>query len=196
MSVSLSKKQSVSLTKTNPGLQNIFMGLGWDAAKPKGGFFSKFFSSNETEDIDLDASCLMFDSNKKLVDTVWFCQLKSVDGSIYHSGDNRTGAGDGDDEVININLAKVPEKVTTLVFVITSFTGQTFNEIDSATCRVVNKDNNKEVVTYTLSEKGKNTAQIMAKVYRDNGEWHIQAIGEPTDGKVQYQLLSTIDKFL
>ena len=143
MSVSLSKKQSVSLTKSNPGLQNIFMGLGWDAAKPKGGLFAALFGSSvETGNIDLDASCLMFNSNKDLVDTVWFRKLTGVDGNVYHSGDNLTGDGDGDDEVIHINLSKLPEKIATLVFVITSFRGQTFDKIDSATCRVVDKDTN------------------------------------------------------
>lgn len=208
MSVSLSKNQKISLSKNEAGLKKVFMGLGWDAAKPKvqtvkpSGFFARLFGSpvkevvSSVESIDLDASCLMFDADNKNVDTIWFRKLKTLDGSVWHSGDNLTGDGDGDDEVINVNLTALPEKIKTLVFVITSFRGQTFDMIESANCRLVNAENNKELAKYTLSGEGKNTAQIMAKVYRENGEWMMQAIGAPANGTVQHQIISEVEKYL
>ncbi len=181
MSVSLNKKESVSLEKTNGGLTKVFMGLGWDAAKPTG-FFSKLLGV-QPENIDLDASCLLLDENKNIVDTVWFRQLQSKDGSVSHSGDNLTGDGDGDDEVISVDLTKLPSKVKHLVFVISSFRGQTFDKIDSACCRLVDATNNSELAKYNLSGKNPYTAQVMAQVYKDNGIWTMQAIGESTNGR-------------
>lgn len=182
MSVSLNKKQSVSLEKTSGGLTRVFMGLGWDAAKAKGGFFGKLFGA-EPESIDLDASCLLLDEKKNIVDTVWFRQLKSRDGSVVHSGDNLTGDGDGDDEVISVDLTKLPSKVKHLVFVISSFRGQTFDKIDQASCRLVDQTTNTELASYTLSGKNPYTAQVMVQVYKENGIWTMQAIGESTNGR-------------
>lgn len=189
MSVNLSKKEKVSLEKSSGGLTRVFMGLGWDVAKPKpksGGFFGKMFSGaseSEPENIDLDASCLLLDANKQIVDTVWFRQLKSKDGSISHSGDNLTGAGAGDDEMINVDLTRLPSNVKHLVFVISSFRGQTFDQIESAFCRLVNAENKVELARYNLSAKNSCTAQVMAQVYKENGVWTMQAIGEPTNGR-------------
>lgn len=194
MSVSLVKNQKVSLTKEAPTLSNIFVGLGWDPVK-KGGLFGSMFGGGDGS-IDLDASCMMFDSNKQLVDTVWFRQLKSKDGSVTHSGDNLTGEGDGDDEKIHVDLNRLPANVTALVFVITSFRGQTFDKVASAFCRLVNKANNTEMVKYTLSDKSKNTAQIMVKLSKEGNEWVAQGIGEPADGTVQSQLIPVVQRFL
>jgi tellurium resistance protein TerZ len=127
-----------------------------------------------------------------VVDTVWFRQLKSKDGSIVHTGDNRTGDGDGDDEQIIVALDKVPANVKSLVFTVSSFTGQTFNAIDNAFCRLVDSSNNNEVARYTLSSQGSHTAQIMAKVYRHNGEWKMHAIGENGNGRTIESLLPQI----
>ncbi|NCQ51768.1 TerD family protein [archaeon] len=184
MGVNLAKKEKVSLEKSG-GLSRIFMGLGWDMAKPKAsGFFGKMLgSSSDSEDIDLDASCLMLDANKKIVDTVWFHQLKSNDGSVVHKGDNLTGAGDGDDEVITVDLTHLPSNVTNLVFVISSFRGQTFDKIEAAFCRLVDATKNTELARYQLSGKNSSTAQIMAQVYKENGAWTMQAIGESTNGR-------------
>lgn len=193
MSVSLKKNEKLSLTKNNAGLTKVFMGLGWDAAE--GNFLQKLLGL-EPEAIDLDASCLMFDKDKKLIDTVWFRQLKSKDNSVQHTGDNLTGDGDGDDEVITVDLTKLNSKVTTMVFVITSFGGQSFKKIQSANCRLVNMTDNQEIAKYTLSDMSDNTAQIMAKVYKENNEWIMQAIGHATDGRVQYLLIPEIEKFL
>lgn len=182
MSVNLTKGSTVSLTKsTDDSLKKVFLGLGWDVAKKGGGFFGKLLGG-DSGSIDLDASCIMYDSNKNIVDSVWFRQLKSKDGSVVHSGDNRTGAGSGDDEVISVDLSQIPSNVQSLVFVINSFTGQNFSQIDNAFCRLVDAPNNKELAKYTLSEKGSHTAQIMAKLYRDGSGWSMKAIGEIANG--------------
>lgn len=193
MSVSMKKNEKISLSKTNNGLKKVFMGLGWDAAQ--GNFLQKILGI-EPEAIDLDASCLMFDKDKNLIDTVWFRQLNSKDQSVQHTGDNVTGDGDGDDEVITVDLTKLNSKVTSMVFVITSFRGQSFKKMKSANCRLVNMETGQEIAKYTLSEMSDNTAQIMAKVYKENNEWMMQAIGHATDGKVQYVLLPEIQQFL
>jgi tellurium resistance protein TerZ len=189
MSVNLQKGQKISLDKEAGGaLTKITMGLGWDAVKTKGflGFGGK------TEAIDLDASCVMFDEANKAVDIVWFRQLKSRDGSIVHTGDNRTGAGDGDDEQIIVDLPNVPANVKSLVFTVNSFTGQSFAQVENAFCRIVNTSNNKEVAKYDLSVQGAHTAQIMAKLYRHNGEWKMHAIGENGNGRTFDDLMSQI----
>lgn len=208
MAISLAKEQKISLTKeSGGGLTNVFLGLGWDPLKATDsgkskGFFGSLFSSDSSSgssnggSIDLDASCMMFDNNKQLVDTVWFSQLRSRDGSVIHSGDNLTGDGDGDDEVIKVDLTRLPANIQSLVFVITSFRGQTFDKVESAFCRLVNDSNNKELARYTLSDKTPVTAQIMAKVYRDNGEWMMQALGIPTNGRMQSELMSSVKNYL
>jgi tellurium resistance protein TerZ len=196
MAISLAKEQKISLTKeAGGGLTKVFMGLDWDPVKAKG-LFGGLFGGGDGGSIDLDASCMMFDSNKQLVDTVWFLQLQSHDGSIRHSGDNLTGDGAGDDEVINVDLTRIPSNVQSLVFVITSFRGQTFDKVDSAFCRLVDVTKNKELARYTLSDKTPVTAQVMAKVYKENGEWMMQAIGAPTNGTVQNQLLPVVQRYL
>ncbi len=190
MSVNLSKGQKISLEKPGGGaLTQVFMGLGWDVAKS--GLLGSLFGGGGS--IDLDASCVMFDENRQVVDTVWFAQLDSRDGSIRHSGDNRTGDGDGDDEVIHVDLSRVPSQVKSLVFTVNSFTGQTFERVANSVCRLVDKTGNKEVARLNLSEvKGSHTAVIMAKVYRHNGEWKMHAIGENASGRTFEHLLPRI----
>lgn len=193
MSVNLQKGQKISLDKEAGGtLSRIVMGLGWDALK-KGGLFG--FGAR-TESVDLDASCLMFDEGGKPVDVVWFRQLKSTDGSIVHTGDNRTGAGDGDDEQIVVDLSRVPGQVKSLVFTVNSFTGQNFSQVQNAYCRIVNAADQKEVARYDLSVQGAHTAQIMAKLYRHNGEWKMHAIGENGSGRTFDDLMPMITPHL
>ena len=138
----------------------------------------------------------MFNEQNKIIDTVWFRQLKSKDGSIVHTGDNMTGEGDGDDEQINVDLSRVPETVKSLVFTVNSFSGQTFDSIESAYCRMVNASNNQEIARYTLSGKGNHSAQIMAKLYRHNDEWKMHAIGETGFGRTIEALVPEIIKHL
>ncbi len=170
MSVNLSKGHKISLKKeAGEQLSSIVMGLGWDQKKQNAKGWKGLFKSSGS--IDLDASCILLDEKKQLVDNVWFSQLRSKDGSIQHTGDNLTGAGEGDDEQIIVNLNAVPPQVNYLVFTINSYTGQSFAEIENAFCRIVNKRNNKEIARYNLSGGGDYTAQIMAKLYRYEGEW-------------------------
>jgi len=193
MSVNLTKGQKISLDKEAGGaLSRVVMGLGWDAVKTKGflGFGSK------GADIDLDASCVLFDESNKPLDVIWFRQLKSRDGSVEHSGDNRTGAGDGDDEQISVNLAQVPPNVKAIVFTVNSFTGQSFAQVENAYCRLLNADGGKEVARFNLSVQGQHNAQLMAKLYRHNGEWKMHAIGENGTGRTFDELLPQIAQHL
>ena len=186
MSLSLVKGQKISLSKEGgEGLSTVIMGLGWDAKKKKG--FLGFGSRDQ--EIDLDASCVLFDAGGNMTDVVWFRQLRSQDGSITHTGDNRTGAGDGDDEQIIVDLSRVPLSVTTLMFVVNSFTGQNFAEIESAFCRIVDQKTGREIARYNLSTSGSHTAQVMARVYRNAGEWKMAALGEPSSGRTFQDLL-------
>ena len=135
---------------------------------------------------------MLFDANKNLVDAVWFRQLRSNDGSIYHTGDNLTGVGDGDDEVIMVDLMQVPAQVQALVFTVNSFTGQTFERVANAYCRIINASNQQEIARYNLSAQGGHTAMVMAKVYRHNGEWKMHAIGEIATGRTFDNLVPLI----
>ena len=193
MSVNLQKGQKISLDKeAGSALSKITMGLGWDSIKGKG-----FFGfGGKTEAVDLDASCVMFDEANKVLDYVWFRQLKSRDGSIVHTGDNRTGAGDGDDEQINVDLQRVPAEVKSLIFTVNSFTGQNFSQVENAYCRIVNAGDGKEVARFNLSVQGAHTAQIMAKLYRHGGEWKMHAIGENGSGRTFDDLMPQITPHL
>jgi tellurium resistance protein TerZ len=189
MGISLAKGQKISLEKEGgSGLSKIVMGLGWDAVKSKGflGFGGK------APEIDLDASCLLFDEANKLVDTVYFRQLQSKDGAVVHTGDNRTGAGDGDDEQIVVDLPRVPAGIKSLVFTVNSFTGQNFSQVENATCRIVNGNNQQEIARYNLSTLGPHTAQIMIKLYRHQNDWKVHAIGEIGNGRTFADLLPQI----
>ena len=184
MSVNLQKGQKVDLTKGNSGLKTLIVGLGWDEA-PRG--FSLF---SKHEDIDCDASALMINgSTGKLmgaVDVVYFGNLTHRSGSVHHCGDNLTGAGDGDDEQLIVELTKVPADFDKIVFVVNIYQAaqrkQHFGMIKNAFIRIVDADTGVELCKYNLSENynGK-TAMIFGEVYRYNGEWKFGAIGEPTN---------------
>jgi tellurium resistance protein TerZ len=188
--VSLAKGQSIRLEKTGGGtLTRVTMGLGWDVRK-SGGFLGLFGGGGA--DIDLDASCLLFDSARQVLDAVWFQQLRSEDGSIIHTGDNRTGAGDGDDEQIIVDLAALPRNVETLVFTVNSFTGDTFEKIENAYCRLVDATTGKEIARYDLTGSGPHTGQVMAKVSRANGGWEMKALGERTVGRTFHDIMPIV----
>ena len=184
MSVNLQKGQKVDLTKGNAGLKTLIVGLGWDEAPKKFSLFAK------QEDIDCDASVLLINAQtKKLagaVDVVYFGNLTHRSGAVRHCGDNLTGAGDGDDEQIIVELTKVPETYDRLVFTVNIYQAQQrkqhFGMIRNAFIRVVDADTGSELCKYNISENydGK-TAMIFGEVYRYNGEWKFGAIGEPTN---------------
>ena len=194
MGINLQKGQKISLAKEAGGsLSKVIMGLGWDAKKSGGGLLKGMFGGGGgSGSIDLDASCVLFDGQNKVADTVWFRQLKSKDGSVVHTGDNLTGEGDGDDEQIIVDLNKVPATVKALVFTVNSFTNQTFDNVENAYCRLVDSGSNKEIARYTLSAQGPHTAQIMAKIYRHNDDWKKHAIGENGNGRTIESLLPQI----
>ncbi len=193
MSISLTKNQGVSLTKeANGALGRISLGVGWDVAKPKG-FFAKLTGSSGS--IDLDASCIAFDSNGRLVDLVWFRNLTGASGSIRHSGDNLTGEGDGDDESIAVNLNGLPSSIETLILTVNSFTGQNFNEVENAYGRVVDEDSGRELARFNISDSGAYTGMILASLKRDGGQWTFKAIGEKTNGRTAVDLETEAARF-
>jgi tellurium resistance protein TerD len=174
MGISLSKGGNVSLSKTDPSLKNVLVGLGWDARPTDGA------------DFDLDASAFMVKDDGKVrsdSDFIFYNQMKSTCGSIEHTGDNRTGAGDGDDEAVIVLLDKIPADVQRVVFCVTihdaEMRKQNFGQVSHAFVRVVNKDSNNEVARYDLSEDASiETAMIFGEIYRHSGEWKFKAVGQ------------------
>ncbi len=186
MAINLEKGQKINLQKADgSSLQKVVLGVGWDVAKSKG--FLGF--GGGAGSIDLDASCILFDDNKQVLDVVYFGQLRSKDGSIVHSGDNLTGEGDGDDEQITVSLPQLPANVKSLVFTVSSFRGQTFEKVENAFCRLVDQSSGQEIAKYSLSTQGAHTALIIAKIYRHNNEWKMHAIGESTQGRTFDQII-------
>ncbi|MFH8407565.1 TerD family protein [Streptomyces sp. NPDC018019] len=193
MTVNLDKGQKISLSKSGGGeLSVVRMGLGWQAAARKG-FLAKLMA----REIDLDASAVLF-AGQEPVDVVFFQHLISDDGSVRHTGDNLVGgAGQGnDDEVILVDLQRVPARVDQIVFTVNSFTGQTFTEVQNAFCRLVDETTGQELARYTLTGGGPYTAQIMAKVRRSGGGWEMAAIGEPANGRTFQDLMPAIASHL
>lgn len=188
MALSLKKGESLSLTKRDGGaLTRTRMGLGWDSAAPvKRGLFSR-----KPAEVDLDASAIFFDAAGKAVDSIWYGQLASKDGSTRHTGDNVTGAGDGDDETILVDLTKVSPAVTQIVFVISSYSGQSFDLVQNAFCRLVDDSTSgsPEIARYELTDAGTHTAMIMAKVSRDGAGWTFKAIGDRATGRTVVDLI-------
>lgn len=185
--ISLSKNQTISLKKESSNLKKLHFGLGWDSVKTaKKGFLANLFGSGKNIDIDididLDASCMMLDIEGKKLDAVSFLKLKSKCNSIIHTGDNLTGEGNGDDEVILVDLTKLPLKMEYLVFTVNSFRGQTFNQVANAFCRVLDQDQ-KQLAYYQLTEQGAHTGIIIATLKRNGGAWDFTAQGFPCSGK-------------
>ena len=180
MAINLKKGQRISLTKEDPSLQQIMCGLGWDVAQKSGGFFGG------NKQFDLDSSVLCLNADKKLLDVkniVYFGNLRHSSGAIAHQGDNLTGAGEGDDEIINIDLPLIPADIAYLVFVINIYKcnqrRQDFSMVDNAFVRLVNRNSNQELARYNLSgaEYQGMTGMILAEVYRYNEEWKMAAVG-------------------
>jgi tellurium resistance protein TerD len=179
MAVSLSKGQKVDLTKTNPGLSKVIVGLGWDTNKYDGG-----------NDFDLDASIFLLDSNGKCAsdkDFVFYNQTEGGGGSVIHTGDNRTGEGSGDDEQVKVHLQDVPAEIEKISFVITihdaESRNQNFGQVSNAFVRILNEDSNEELIRYDLGEDFSiETAIIVGELYRHSGEWKFSAVGSGYQG--------------
>lgn len=177
--INLSKGQKIDLTKTNPGLTNVLVGLGWDTNRYSGG-----------KDFDLDASAFLLDSNGKAFDEksfIFYNNLSSEEGSVVHTGDNRTGEGDGDDEQMLIKLPLVPSTVQKVAFTVTIHDAdnrsQNFGQVSNAFIRIVNEDTNEEIVRYDLGEDFSiETALVVGEIYRHNNEWKFNAIGSGFQG--------------
>ncbi|MEX0429059.1 TerD family protein [Nocardioides sp. DS6] len=174
MSVSLTKGGNVSLSKIAPSLTNVAVGLGWDVRTTTGA------------DFDLDASALICGANGKVLSDqhfVFFNNLTSPDGAVEHTGDNLTGEGEGDDEVINVNLTALPETVDKVVFPVSIYDAntrqQSFGQVINAFIRIVDTANGAELARYDLSEDASTeTAMIFGELYRREGEWKFRAVGQ------------------
>ena len=184
MPVCLQKGQKVSLSKENAGLSKVIIGLGWDEVKrARGGFFAP-----KPQPIDCDASAFVL-KNGKLTnkeDIVYFGNLRHKSGTIQHMGDNLTGAGEGDDEQIIVDLARIPGEYDRIVIVVNIYQAvkrnQHFGMIQNAFIRLVDGRNNHEMCRYNLTENYSGmTAMIFGEVYRHNGEWKFNAIGQGTN---------------
>jgi len=174
MGVSLTKGGNVSLTKEAPNLTAVAVGLGWDIRTTTGA------------DFDLDASAIATGEDKKVLSDkhfVFFNNLKSPEGSIEHTGDNLTGEGDGDDEVIHVDLAATPPTITNIFFPVSIYDAdgrsQSFGQVQNAFIRVVDRSNGKELARYDLSEDASTeTAMVFGELYRNGAEWKFRAIGQ------------------
>jgi tellurium resistance protein TerD len=181
MAVSLQKGGNISLSKADPGMKRMKVGLGWDERATDGAEF------------DLDASVFLLAAGGKVrsdADFIFYNQLKSADGAVEHTGDNRSGAGEGDDEVVKVNLEQVAADVDKIVFTVTIHEAesrkQNFGQVSNAFIRVVNEDSNAEVVRYDLAEDySTETAMVFGEIYRNNNEWKFRAIGQGYAGGLQ-----------
>jgi len=184
MAVSLTKGQRISLEKISPGLSEVFIGLGWDVK-----------ATDTGSDFDLDSSLFLLGANEKLISDnhfIFYNNLTSPDPdkSVQHMGDNLTGAGEGDDEIIKINLKKVPNDVQKILITVTIHEAQqrhqNFGQVQNAFVRLVNAETQQEAVRYDLVEDYSiETALIMAELYRKDGEWRLNAVGSGYQGGLQ-----------
>lgn len=174
MAISLNKGGNLSLSKTDPSLSRLLIGLGWDERVTSGAEF------------DLDASAFLLGTNGKVRgdhDFIFYNQLRSPEGAVEHTGDNRSGVGEGDDEVIKVNLTQVPADVDKIAITVTihdaQVRNQNFGQVQNAFIRVVNEDTGAEVVRFDLAEDySVETAMVFGEVYRYNGEWKFRAVGQ------------------
>jgi len=179
MAIQLSKGQRIDLTKTNPGLSKGIIGLGWDTNKYTGG-----------QDFDLDACAFLVDENGRCVndhDFIFYNHREHPSGGVIHTGDNRTGEGDGDDEQLLVDFSKIPSYVHRIGISVTIHEGeqrnQNFGQVSNAFVRFVNEQTNEELLHYDLGEDFSiETAVVICELYRHNGEWKFQAVGSGFSG--------------
>lgn len=179
MGITLAKGQKVDLTKTNPGLSKVIVGLGWDVNKYDGG-----------QDFDLDASVFLLDANGKVKggeDFIFYNNTTGANGAVVHTGDNLTGDGDGDDEQVKISIKEVPEHIQKITFTVTihdaEARNQNFGMVSNAFIRVMNEESNSELIRFDLGEDFSiETAVVVGELYRHNGEWKFSAVGSGYQG--------------
>ena len=179
MAINLVKGQKTDLTKGNPNLSKILVGLGWDVKKYDGGY-----------DFDLDASAFLVGQNGKVAndsDFIFYHNLKHSSGAVEHTGDNLTGAGEGDDEVIRVDLKKLPANVSKVAFTVTIYDAdvrkQNFGQVSNAYIHIVDETTHQELIRYDLGEDFSiETAVVVGEIYRHNGEWKFNAIGSGFKG--------------
>lgn len=179
MSISLSKGSRIDLSKTSPNLRKAIIGLGWDTNKYSGGF-----------EFDLDASAFLVSSDGKVKDErdfVFYNNLTNSNGSVKHTGDNRTGEGEGDDEQIIIDFDNVPASIDKIAITVTIFEAQqraqNFGQVTNAFVRLVNAETNEEILIYNLGEDfSVETAVVFCEIYRYNGSWKFNAVGSGFQG--------------
>jgi len=179
MTINLSKGQKINLTKDNPGLKKVIVGLGWDTNRYDGGY-----------DFDLDASAFMIGENGKVnndLDFVFYNNLEHPSGSVIHTGDNRTGEGEGDDESILIDFSKVPAGIQKIGITVTIRDAvnrsQNFGQVSNAFVRIVNEETGVEILRYDLTEEFSiETALVFCELYRHDGEWKFSAVGSGFQG--------------
>ncbi|HOV27329.1 MAG TPA: TerD family protein [Pseudobacteroides sp.] len=179
MAISLVKGQKIDLTKTNPGLTKVIIGLGWDTNRYSGG-----------SDFDLDASAFLLGENGKALrdeDFIFYNNLKGRNDCLIHTGDNRTGEGEGDDEQLIMDFSKVPPEIHKIAITVTIHDAearrQNFGQVSNAFVRVVNSDTNEEILRYDLAEEFSiETAIVVCEIYRYNGEWKFNAVGSGFQG--------------
>jgi stress response protein SCP2 len=180
--VSLQKRQTVSLVKTGaPALTKVAMGLGWDPAV-------------SSRNIDLDASAIAIDAKGRTADKVWFMAKSAYKSAIEHSGDNLTGQGEGDDETIQVDLARLPAEVVAIVFTVNSFRGHKFTDVRNAYCRLIDTTTNAELVRFDLTDSEPRTGVIMCVLRRVGATWEMTAIGDYHDGKTVRAMLDPAEK--
>ena len=179
MPITLAKGGNLSLSKEDPNLTQAILGLGWDVR------------STDGQDFDFDASAFLLTASDKVradSDFIFYNQMRSTDGSVEHTGDNRTGAGEGDDEQIKIDLSKVPSDIQKVAFTVTIHDAearrQSFGQVRNAFIRLINEKTNAEIVRFDLGEDfSTETAVIFAEVYRNNNEWKFRAVGPGLRGR-------------
>ncbi len=179
MTINLSKGQKINLTKDNPGLKKVIVGLGWDTNRYDGGY-----------DFDLDASAFLVGGNGKVnndLDFIFYNNLEHPSKSVVHTGDNRTGEGDGDDESILIDFSKIPANIDKIGITVTihdaEVRSQNFGQVTNAFVRIVNEETSSEILRYDLTEEFSiETALVFCELYRFEGEWKFSAVGSGFQG--------------
>lgn len=199
MGISLQKGQRVDLTKGNAGLNRIQVGLGWNPEqKSSGGFLGGLFGGGEGNNIDCDASVIMLQDDRLVSqsDVVFFGNLKGANGAVQHSGDNLTGEGDGDDEVITLDLNNIPASYNRIVFVVNIYNAKQrnhhFGMIEKAYIRVMNSSNHEELIRYNLTDDySGSTSLVTGELYRHGSEWKFAAVGNGTNNTSLSEVVAT-----